>query len=1378
MRKIKYIQIALLAIGLTISTSATAREWVGGTTTKKVKTNTISSRAANCSPASQNRVLEFNNASAYITNGGLLWYNRSKSKASYIIPKALGTSPIYTGGLWMGGVDINKQLKLAAADYGDGIDFWPGPLTIISGINSDTTKRDYGAATIDPQTCSDWDKFFVITRQEVEQFRAWYICSQDPGCDASADFPGYGIPKSILEWPAHGDISKFQDYYIAPFYDNNNDGDYNPSDGDYPWYDIEETIDCRSSRQITLFGDYTIWWIFNDKGNVHTQTQGDPLGMEIRGQAFSFATNDEINDMTFYNYEMINRSTQTLYNTYFGQMVDADLGCAQDDYVGCDVGRGLGFAYNGDANDDNCSGGAIPYGINPPAIGVDFFEGPYQDNNGVADSIFKLGSINYSTEAVKGNGIGYGDQIVDNERFGMRRFTYYNNSPGNQGDPNNHIEFYNYLQGKWKNGVKFEYGGNAYPSPIGTSTSGVQCDFMFPSDPQTGVNSDPTGWGTRGVVGLPQWDETTAGNPAGDRRFVQSAGPFTLEPGALNNITVGIVYGRGTSGQLSSIAKLKQADDKAQSLFDNCFEILEGPDAPKLVIQELDKELILTIDPFANGGDIEAYEKLDPTIDVSLIQPGKDNKYHFEGYQIFQLKDKTISASQIYDIDVSRIVAQYDIKNGIKQLLNYYVDPVMGVGVPQEMVKGSDEGIKHSLRITDDLFAKGDKRIINHKTYYYMIIAYGQNNFKNYDPTDAASLDGQQKPYIASRKGYDGGEIQSYPGTPHNPTPEAGGTVMNAQYGDGVEITRIEGMGNGGNELDLTKKSREEIARNGRVDEITYAAGKGPINVKVIDPLNLIADDFEVKFIKDGANKLDDATWELTRKSTGEVFTSKTSIALANEQLFPDFGFSLTIEQHQLTDKTVKTDPAATGGAIEKGTHLINWSLEFEDPTKPWLTGWADRDGNFFLNWIRSGTQIVDPATPEGAFNDYQGLDDEEEYEKIAGGTFAPFRMMGPMSVDHAPAAGNSNVSGAIKSYNGFKIIRSVDVVYTSDKSLWSRCVVLETQDKTSLAEGGAKKLQIRKSQSIDKNGNYATIGSGSSSNQGDANFISETGMGWFPGYVIDLETGERLNVAYGEDSRLANDNGRDMKFNPTSKSSEGVGTFVGGGKHYLYIFRNNKLVSSPGVMIGSLIPYYDNGQKIFNDLNSGSNLVEKRVWLSCMWVGTPMTAMGQEFLSTDAILKVRVATPYERYATKGNISPANTAASVNDWYNLYKFDTRSVATGKGDKDTAKSALDLINVVPNPYYAYSNYEQNRLDNRIKITNLPEKCTIKIYNIAGALVRTFTKDDPITSLDWDLKNVNGVPIAGGVYIIHVNVPEVGEKIIKWFGSLRPPDLTNF
>ncbi|MBL7891003.1 MAG: hypothetical protein JNL63_00125, partial [Bacteroidia bacterium] len=114
----------------------------------------------------------------------------------------------------------------------------------------------------------------------------------------------------------------------------------------------------------------------------------------------------------------------------------------------------------------------------------------------------------------------------------------------------------------------------------------------------------------------------------------------------------------------------------------------------------------------------------------------------------------------------------------------------------------------------------------------------------------------------------------------------------------------------------------------------------------------------------------------------------------------------------------------------------------------------------------------------------------------------------------------------------------------------------------------------------------------------------------------------------------------------------------------------------------------------------------------------------------------------------------------------------------KGDHEIAKNAIDLINVVPNPYYASSGYETDQADNRIKITNLPEKCTVRMYTLSGTLIRTFKKDDPKTSLDWDLKNQANIPIASGMYIIHVDAPGVGEKILKWFGVMRPVDLDSY
>lgn len=300
--------------------------------------------------------------------------------------------------------------------------------------------------------------------------------------------------------------------------------------------------------------------------------------------------------MTFYSYEIINRSTFELTNTFFSQWVDTDLGFAKDDYVGCDVLRGLGYCYNGLPVDGN--GQAWAYGDQPPAIGVDFFQGPYLDPNGKDDPAFTgdCSIFDYTESDGVGaaaiNGVNFGDGIKDNERFGMRRFVYHNNSgvADYMTDPDYAIQYYNFLRGIWKDNTKMQYGGNAHMNPGGAY--GPECDFMFPGD------SDPCNWGTKGNPpnGPVYWTEETAKNAPYDRRFMQSAGPFTLKAGAVNYITVGIPWARAVAGgPWASVELLRKVDDKCQALFDNCFQVLNGPNAPDLTIQELDKELIIYI---------------------------------------------------------------------------------------------------------------------------------------------------------------------------------------------------------------------------------------------------------------------------------------------------------------------------------------------------------------------------------------------------------------------------------------------------------------------------------------------------------------------------------------------------------------------------------------------------------------------------------------------------------------------------------------------------------------------------------------------------------------------------------------------------------------
>jgi hypothetical protein len=1310
--------------------------------------NDVESRAAGCAPATGSTFLEFNNVKALIHTGGNLWQITGQNFSQYEVPKGSGIMALFTSALWLGGIDINGQLKIAAVRYRQGQDYWTGPLT------------DGGDAEIIPATCVEYDRHFVITQDEVRLFNAWFqagIDDAENGTNIQAtEFGDYEIPASILNWPAHGDESLGQNYYLAPFYDRDGDGNYDPQNGDYPWYDIEKTLDCKVDRTVTLYGDQTVWWVMNDKGNIHTETGADPLGMEIRCQAFAFATNDEINNMTFYNYELVNRSTQTLYNTYFGVFIDGALGGPNDDYVGCDVSRGLGYTYNG--NDfDATDGGYLGYGDNPPAAGVDFFEGPYQDNDFVDNPLIEDYAIAEAERGIpySGLGIGYGDGIIDNERLGMRRFLYYNNLGGGglaaQTDPQTGQDYYNYLSGFWKDGTRFVYGGSGHVGDPDANPL-VVSDYMFPDD------TDPVGWGTEGNP-QPSWTEQTAGNVPFDRRFAQSSGPFILQPGAVNNITTGIVWARAVSGDpFQSVIALQKADDKAQALFDNCFKVLDGPHAPLMSVQELENQLIFSIyNPKGSNNELEDYVELDPFIVNVDDDPDFDPYYRFQGYQVFQIVDPSVSATDLYDLSKARLVFQTDIKDDISRLNNYIFDETIEATVPQTMVDGENLGIRHSFSVQEDLFASGDRRLVNFKTYHYMVIAYASNQFKLYDPSAPDALDGQKKPYFASRKA-SVGEVISYSAIPHSPNPENGGTISAVGYGYEIPLTKIDGWGNAGRWTEITESTEDAILANTSVDEIDYKAGASPVEVKVIDPLNVSAADFELYFVReegDDGDDLQSATWYLVNSENSDTIYADKNINVFNEQLVPEWGISIILNQTDYLNKNL--------GYAKYETDPIGARLNFKDSSLAWLSGYEDSDGFEAANWIRSGTFDIneDECLGLNIFNPCfyadKGIDREEKFENLLNGIVAPFNLVGSefigMPIGYPDVTYNEETTSPNSWYNpktsqlkvSLADIHGVDIVFTPNKQQWTRCPVIETSHIKSQAIGNSSIMKLRKSKSIDKEGNQ----------------LETEGMSWFPGYAIDIETGQRLNMAFGENSWLNGSNGTDMKWNPTDETQNDLGgdPIIGGG-HFIYVF---------GVDIdGGDMPAYDEGNWLYERLKEETNANYINTWKNCMWVMEPLLERGSDLLSTEARMQLRVSHPYQQ----------KTFTGLNNGLPAYRFSTRPLATTTRVNEVAISALDQIRVVPNPYYAYSEYESNNLDNRVKITNLPEKCTITIFNMRGGVVKTLRKDNPLTYIDWTLKNNAEVPIASGVYLVHVDVPGVGEKILKWYGAMRTVDTSNF
>lgn len=1342
------------------------------------------SRAAACAPAVGLQILAGNNVEAVLETGGNLWQYRATSKAGYEVPRVLngnGPCSIYAGALWLAGRSPDQQLKLAAVTFRtDGNDFWPGPLT------------NDGTAEVTPAVCQQYDQFFISGRRDAELHRLYFDLQSNPAeLEAVFGEAGYSTPGYFSNYPAMGNTAAGQDRYLAPFYDYDGDGDYNPENGDYPFYDFRREIDCKLRRRediVPLFGDTTYYWIFNDKGNIHTESQGLPIGMEIRAQAFAFSTTDEINNMTFLNYVIINQGTQTLDSTYFGSWVDPDLGCPQDDYVGCDVQRGLGYCYNGRNDDQDCSG-ILGYGSNPPAVGVDFFEGPYQDaddldNPRTTDIINAEDSLGIP---YRGLGIGYGDGIIDNERFGMRRFVYYNNQPQNQvnGDPQVPLHYYNLMLGKWKNNQRMTYGGNGTGSGVGATNT--VADYMFPG------TSDTLFWGTGGTS-VAEWSEITAGNAENDRRFIQAAGPFILRPGDYNNITVGVVWARATTGNAyDSVNLLKEADDKAQALFDNCFELVSGPDAPDVALQELDKEVILMLsnnNPISNNY-LEGYgirnkrAGFDPGIPEQLADgtalDTAARTYKFEGYMVYQLANATTNANDLGDATKARLIAQCDLQNGVSRIINYVRDETTNLVVPVLKVDGSDQGIVRSFKITTDAFATGENSLINFKTYYFMVIAYGYNNYLNYD---VGSGRGQATPFIASRRS-SVGEIQRYAAIPHKVTPEEMGTIQNSTYGQGVAITQVEGRGNGLFDMIMDGATERKIIQDGFAPTVTYLPGAGPLGVKVVDPLRVVGTDYQLALsdisgLYDG-NASDSLQWILIDLATNDtIYKSIKEFTIRSEEVIVNRGISIDWGAYVYKDNT--------GAVIKTYTDFISGSYEFENPDEPWLAGVPDAEGLEARNWIRAGSVKSgdNAAAAEKYFDDYfygaantttpVYYDARENYEKVARGVIAPYVLGSFSSVFNGFAPTDSITRGDLDQLNTIRYsslwgLNNVDIVITPNKDLWTRCPVFEEQFVSGLAEDAdgntataPKKMTLRLHPSVDKNGN--PDGSGT------------IGMSWFPGYAIDAGTGERLNMAFGEDSWLTGDNGRDMLWNPSADFANF------GGQHWVYVFKNSAYEENDG----DLMPRYDEGQYMYSKLSSNSfnptNAVRRQMMKSCTWVFAPLLnsqfqyrSVSDGLVPNEVRIRLRVAKPYNRYHP-GSPNITDYAGAENKWRNLYAFSTRGLEPTLSNQTALVSATNMINVVPNPYYAFSSYESSKIDNRIKIINLPKTCTISIFDMNGTMVRQFKKGDESTYLDWDLKNFRNVPIASGTYIIHVEVPGGGVKILKWFGVMRPIDVQNF
>lgn len=301
---------------------------------------------------------------------------------------------------------------------------------------------------------------------------------------------------------------------------------YWPGELGAPYKDVNsDGIFTRGTDTPEFPGDEVLWSVANDLDSSVTKFVygSEPIGLEVQITTYGFSRSDDLQDVVFKKYKLINKGSSLVKDMYLSYFSDPDFGDAQDDFIGCDTILNLGYCYNSD-NDD-----AGYYGVNPPAMGYKIVQGPIIESAG--DSAFYDNRI-----------------LADKKNLGT--YSFINLTKGlpyldpSLGSIAGAEQVYNYQSGKI-------WDGKDIIDPV----TGKVTRYVVPGDPVTG-----TGW-----YEGPGWP---GGKNPGDRRMLISTGPFDFAPGDTQEVVIAIIFARGTDN-INSVAELKRKALVVQDFYKN-----------------------------------------------------------------------------------------------------------------------------------------------------------------------------------------------------------------------------------------------------------------------------------------------------------------------------------------------------------------------------------------------------------------------------------------------------------------------------------------------------------------------------------------------------------------------------------------------------------------------------------------------------------------------------------------------------------------------------------------------------------------------------------------------------------------------------------------
>ncbi len=598
---------------------------------------------------------------------------------------------VYSSNIWAGGLTPSGNFKLAAGKSNQ-LDWWPGPLDFNGLTNTDQ--------------CSKWNQVWTVTIEDILEAREIFLTGGP--CDQ--------MPESILNWPGRNNSNLSfltTDQGYADFWDTGGNGNYNPCDGDFPLVGIRGCESFNFDEMIRYIPSEFSFYLMNDNGAAHNISFATSIQMEVHVYTFTFKS-QVAEGVVFFKHKFINKASEDIREMKFGQWLDFDLGCSENDKLASDESQQMIYAYNG-SNEEDCGENSLAE--QKASVGFSYLKGPrgpfiIVEGSEGQDSLVHppIGSGDFDTLAE----LRASNAMIPSNCFDT-------SSPPNC-NPQTTTDFYNLLNTRNFDGTP-ALDNNGMPSP-----------FMY-----TGNPADAS-----------EWSLCTDQNIA-ETTGIMSIGNILLQPQATNEIISAIYYTDDINTDCPDDAAIKYKDGLVQSLFDNCLYQHMAPPSPEISVLYSDTGVDIDISniPFNYR---EPVLQANPSIH-------EDRHYNFEGIKIYQVASKNFDMTELTNPKLSALVYQGDINNDITDITNFRSDFIDADQTWPEDIKvtGANNGLVTELFLTYDFIR--DQPIEQSDELYYVAISYAYNNYEDFDPMGIIDNNGntfatgQQYQYIESNCG-------------------------------------------------------------------------------------------------------------------------------------------------------------------------------------------------------------------------------------------------------------------------------------------------------------------------------------------------------------------------------------------------------------------------------------------------------------------------------------------------------------------------------------------------------------------------------------------------------------------------------------------------